>query len=322
MLLYHPTYSGLFEFGKIFCAPGARGFFGEGYPFHRYWKKFGMTWRGTSLAGKTWTLSSRSGNMPLEADGLTPREYFPRCIVVRPESGHVLNAVGLSNFGTEFLLRHPRLYRIDKPFCLSFMSVSATKEERLADLREYVELMRSRFPRFQAMAALQINFACPNAGLHLEELRDEVCEVLEIAAALQVPLIPNFNPLVPVDILVSASRHPACSALWIANTIPWGTPGIPWRRIFWSTTSPLLKRGFAQQGGLSGPKCLPFTIRKVREAREAGITLPIVAGNGIQKVRDVKKLKDAGASAIAIGCVGVVRPWRMRKIIQTANEIF
>ncbi|MCI0542539.1 hypothetical protein L0Y69_02165, partial [bacterium] len=220
-----------------------------------------MTWEGTSLAGKTWTLAARVGNMPLYEDGLTPKEFIPRCIVVRPESSHVLNAVGLSNFGAEFLFQHPLLYKMKKPFCLSFMSVAATKGERLGELGEYVKLALKYFPHFQAMTAQQINFACPNAGLHLPELCEEICEALEIATALRVPLILNFNPIVPLDILITASKHPAVSALWIANTIPWGTPGISWRGIFWTNKSPLLKRGFAQAGGLSGPSCLPFTIQ-------------------------------------------------------------
>ena len=31
-------------FGPIFCAVGTRGFFGERYPFHEYWRCAGMTW--------------------------------------------------------------------------------------------------------------------------------------------------------------------------------------------------------------------------------------------------------------------------------------
>lgn len=85
--------------GRVFCAPGARGFYGEGYPFHRTSRRFGMTWDRTGFAAKTTTVEKRAGNLPLKDDGVTPRELIPRCIVVKWLSGHVLNAVGLSGPG-------------------------------------------------------------------------------------------------------------------------------------------------------------------------------------------------------------------------------
>ena len=68
------------DYGSTFCAVGARGFAGEGYPFHKPWGLVGMTWEGTAFAGKTMTLEPRDGNMPLKADGVTPKELFPKCI--------------------------------------------------------------------------------------------------------------------------------------------------------------------------------------------------------------------------------------------------
>jgi dihydroorotate dehydrogenase len=45
-----------------------------------------------------------------------------------------------------------------------------------------------------------------------------------------------------------------------------------------------------------------------------------VAGNGIQSVSDVAYVREAGANAVAIGTVGMVRPWRMRSIIKAGNS--
>ncbi|HSH31044.1 MAG TPA: hypothetical protein VK963_00020, partial [Candidatus Saccharimonadales bacterium] len=129
----------------------------------------------------------------------------------------------------------------------------------------------------------------------------------------------NFNPTVPTNVMVQTAAHPACDGLWIANTIPWGTAGIDWTGLFGSHQSPLAKYGFGN-GGLSGPACLAFTINRVVSARDAGIAKPIVAGNGIQSADDVRRVRQAGADAVALGVIGIVRPWRMRSTIQAGNQ--
>jgi len=76
-----------------------------------------MDWSQTGFSGKTLTLLSCQGNMPLESDGVTPEERFPRCIVVGfGNNGWMLNAVGLSNFGAEFYLKSGEYHKIQKPF--------------------------------------------------------------------------------------------------------------------------------------------------------------------------------------------------------------
>lgn len=302
------------EYGGLFCAPGARGFFGEGYPFHRYWRLFGMTWSGTSFVAKTTTLHARLGNMPLREDGITPREPRPKCIAVKPLSGHVVNAVGLSGPGARVLFETGRWQRLAAPFMLSFMAVSQTKDERMEELQEYVRLAKRHLPNFRAPVAQQLNFACPNAGLYPDELGEEIGEALEIAAEMGVPLVPNFNPVVPLKVMLEAASHPHCDALWVGNTIPWGDPRINWPKLFGEETSPLTKRGLSSAGGLSGPACLPLVVDRVVQAKEAGIKRPMVAGNGIQSVADARYVLKAGAAAIAVGVVGIVRPWQLRNI--------
>ena len=41
-----------------------------------------------------------------------------------------------------------------------------------------------------------------------------------------------------------------------------------------------------------------------------------------ERVRDVITFRREGANAVAIGSVGIVRPWRMRSIIATAHREF
>ncbi|MBI4947948.1 hypothetical protein HY844_00075 [Candidatus Berkelbacteria bacterium] len=309
------------EYGRVLCASGARGFYGEGYPFHRIWRFFGLNWRGTTFVAKTTTLEPRVGNLHLGKDGVTPTELMPRCIVVKPLSGHVLNAVGLSGPGAEALYQSGRYQRMRRPFMQSFMSVASSKEARFEELRRYVALDKRYMQGVDSPRALVLNFACPNIGLHYEELGDEVLTALDIAADLDVPLIANFSVVTPMELLLEVSEHQSCDALWIGNTIPWGTAGVDWKQLFGDgEVSPLTKRGLPSAGGLSGPTCLLFALERLWHLRYLGVTKPIILGNGIQSVYAANLAFEFGADAIALGVVGIVRPWRMRSIIKAVNH--
>lgn len=310
------------DFGNIFCAPGARGFFGEGYPYHRLARMLGMTWRRTGFVSKTIVYPPRAGNMPFRQDMLTPKERLvPRSIVVKPGSGHVLNAVGLSGPGAEWALRTGRWQKRTDPFMISFMSVAADPEERLAETKLFVELLGRHLREFKAPFAVQANRACPNTGHPPDEFYAETDEMLDLLGGLGIPVVVNYNPTVPGEVMRATADHEACDALWIGNTIPWGDTRINWEAIFGGLESPLARRDLPVPGGggLSGPSCLPHTIERVIEARHLGVTKPIVAGNGIQRSSDVRTLRRAGADAVAIGVVAMVRPWRMRSIISAAT---
>ena len=68
------------DYGTIFCAPGSRGFFREGYRIHRFTRP---AWGGTGFAAKTGTMEKWAGNMTLGEDGITPVEIYPRSILVK-----------------------------------------------------------------------------------------------------------------------------------------------------------------------------------------------------------------------------------------------
>lgn len=307
---------------NVFCAVGARGFFGEGYWFHRYLKLLGLTWKETNFAAKTTTWEKRVGNMSLADDGISPSELFPRCIVAHLFSGHVLNAVGLSGSGAEDLLGRGLWQSLTEPFAMSFMAVGKTAEERKAEYLSFATLLEQNRSDFEAKFILQLNFGCPNAGLKLDELFDQIIEVLGIMAGLGIPIVPNFNPLVPPKMLKMLEETGLVAGFWIANTIPYDHDGLG-RSIFGKEVSPLLERGFPSAGGISGPRCLPYVLRTVFEARRMGVILPIVGGNGVQTPYAVKLLAEAGADAVAIGTIAMVPPRMvfMRSVIKTANMI-
>jgi len=160
------------KYGNIFCAPGAQGFFGEGYPYHRYFRHLGLNWGDAAVGSpmhcgfvsKTITLNERAGNMPMRSDRLTPRELIPRSIVVKPFSGHVLNAVGLTGPGIDWALESGRWQSRTAPFMISFMPVAGSPDERLAETKQFVERLKAALARFSTPVALQFNRACPNTG--------------------------------------------------------------------------------------------------------------------------------------------------------------
>lgn len=320
------------EFPNVWCAPGARGFFGEGYPLHPFFKMLGMTWKNTAFVSKTVTLEGRDGNMPLKGNGTTPQELVPRCIVPYHRTGHMLNAVGLSNYGAEWAFNRNAWQARTDPFMISFMTICEEKEHRLLELKAFCRLLKRKLWTFKTYEsgkiALQLNFACPNTGHGLEERYAELGEMLDIVSELPIPIVVNFNPLVPVGVIMVAQEHEACDAIWIGNTIPWNSPGINWEpfsargHLPGNIISPLIARGFKQPGGLSGPVCFPFTLDKICEARKAGFDKPIIGGNGVQRKADIDQLWHADADGVALGIVNTERPWRARGLIRYAHSLF
>jgi hypothetical protein len=132
------------DFGSVWGQSGIQNFFGEGYPFHKFWKPLGLDFSGMTFVAKTTTVAPRAGNMPLKADGTTPVELIPRCIVIKPFHCVALNAVGLSGLGLEFLFYTCRWQERREPFMISYMSVATTTAERLQETREFVKFLKPR----------------------------------------------------------------------------------------------------------------------------------------------------------------------------------
>jgi dihydroorotate dehydrogenase len=307
-------------FGSVIGASGVQGFFGEGYPYHRWLRlMFGnnFSFGGMTFVAKTTTLNPREGNMHLGADGITPLEYKPRCIKVKPFKGVALNAVGLSGPGAAALLNDGRWQARRDSFFISFMSVEKSFEERREELIRFVALLRSYLHRFRGRVGLQINFSCPNTGLNPAHLITEIGQALEIASVLEIPLVPKINLLVPPAVAAEISLNANCDALCVSNTLPWGSlPGrIPWKKIFGTEESPLKEMG---GGGLSGAPLLPLLLEWLGQA-DGLVTKPIIAGGGILGPHDVRKLRSYRPTAVSLGSIVMLRPWRLSAAIREGN---
>lgn len=310
------------EFGNVWCASGARNFTGEGWPYHRWLGPFAPDFRGSTFVAKTTTLGPRVGNMPLDdEDWARPTERFPKCIKVNWRKGAVLNAVGLSGPGLMTILQSRRWQSRLDPFVISLASVAGDRGVRVQEFGQMAELLKDYRTGFSAPFAVELNLSCPNAGKAGDPL-DVAWEATEALRTMAwrlpgVPLVAKVNLFwtrTAVEVLVTS---PHLAAISVSNTLPWGSSyAIDWEGLF-GPVSPLFHLG---GGGLSGRPLLPLVEEWVSDRRNTGIKVPIIAGGGVLSKLDALRLLDDGADAISLGVVAILRPWRVRSIINFVNE--
>lgn len=322
------------DFGPITGASGVQGWFGEGYPYHRYLKRIGLSFDNMTLVAKTTTLHAREGNMALKEDGITPSRLVPKCIVVKPLAGAALNSIGLSGPGASALLASGRWQALTSPFMLSFMSVAQEQGQRRDELAAFCELLKEEEGKFSAPFGLQINSFCPNTDLDPQHLIGEVAANMRTARIIlgeAVPLVPKFNALVAPHTIRQMQGY--CDAVCVSNAIPYGKMPelINWKRLFgvaYDGHFPVLRKSpLAHLGGgeLSGSPLLPVVAAWVREAKTVGLDIPINAGGGILSKDDVRTLIKSGLDfekdSIFLGSVAFLRPWRVQDIINYAHHL-
>jgi len=311
------------DFGPVLDASGARGFFGDGYPYHRTFRSIGLDFTGSTFVSKTATLTRKTGFLLYHPDGVTPLETHPDCVIVRFRKGIVLNAVGLGNPGINALLAAGRWQELDKPFFISVMPVLGEREWRLQEFVAMMRAIRARRREFKAPFGLQLNLSCSNVGLEIGQLVDEAVELLSVAAHYLpgVPLMPKFSVETPLEALLPIARSEHCHALCVSNALRWGSmyDRISWRELFGSDESPLKLYG---GGAMSGAPLLPLVTDWVKKARCLGIAKPINAGGGILDFDDARTLFKAGADSVSLGSIAILRCWRVRKTIAAIQKIF
>lgn len=303
------------QFSPVWNASGARGFFGEGYWFHKWLRPFGLNYEGTTFVAKTTTLDRRDGNMPLD-ERYRPTDLMPSCIKVQFFKGVALNSVGLSGPGMDALLPIWAGLSPDKPWFLSIMSVGTSAEARVQEIKSMV----TRLKLYPVAKALQVNLSCPNVGLDPELLVAEASHYLDETQKLEIPTVVKVNVTFPVSAAKEVLQHPACDGLVVSNTIPWGklSDRIDWKGLWGSETSPLAHLG---GGGLSGKPLLPLVRTWILLARQAGITKPLIGGGGVLSKNDAEGIFNAGANAIELGSIAFLRPWRVASVIRHIRRL-
>jgi dihydroorotate dehydrogenase len=319
------------DFGYCWDMSGVRGFFGEGYTYHKFLKPFGLRFAESTFVSKTATMESRRGpdfgepgNMRMLEDGITPAEFKPDCIRVDFRNQVVLNAVGLSGPGVVKLFEDGRWQARTEPWVLSFASTAKTVEGRVWDFQAFLDMLRFYRPKFRAPIALQQNFFCVNVEVvhEIEATIEEAWRCFELASTILPDLsqVPKLSVLVPPEATLRLTSHPACDGVCVSNTVLWGQlpDRINWKKYFdHSGVSPLAHLG---GGGLSGKDLLPPVLEWVQSARGLGLEKPIAAGGGVLAPRHADYVLHAGADAVAVGSMSLLRPWNMQRTINRANR--
>ncbi len=182
-----------------------------------------------------------------------------------------------------------------------------------------MEYLRAALSSFKGKVALQVNLSCPNTGENLRELEREAVEILRILGTLGIPLVPKFNVMTSPATVKRIAGEVEIDAVHISNSIPYGQlkKNIRWADMF-GEVSPLQKLG---GGGLSGGPLFPLLLDWVIRARDnEKLLLPINAGGGITRAAHVDRLFNAGADGTSIASVIMLRPWRVRAIINAAHQ--
>ena len=262
----------------------ASGCFGYGYGFAEF---YDINCLG-SFSCKGTTLAPRFGNP-------TPR--------IAEASAGMLNAVGLENPGVDAVIAEelPRLAAVfHKPMIANVSGFS---------VEEYVETCR-RFDACAQVGWIELNISCPNVhGGGMSFGTDPVCAAEVTAAvreAVRKPLIVKLTPNVgDIAAIAKAVEAAGADAVSLVNTLLA-------MRIDLKTRRPLLAN---TTGGLSGPAIFPLALRMVWQVYEA-VDIPILGVGGVSSARDVLEMMLAGATAVQVGAMNLVRPTICREIIE------
>jgi dihydroorotate dehydrogenase len=312
-------------FENVFIASGGLNFFLDGWPYDRYFKKFmpGYTVKETSKITKTSTLDPKPGFMPL-TETLQPVELRPRCIYISLWSFlkcFMLNSVGLSGPGFAKLLKENIWQQNKDSFIISIMAVGKTLEERIEEIEGIVKLLKKALPKFKSRIAIELNISCPNTGHDTRKLAKEAIILLKLLEPLGIPVIVKFNLLMSIDAAAEIAESGYCHAIDIPNTCPFSElPEKVKRKLFRNGLSPLAKYNFGDSG-YSGPYQTTLTANWIMRFRVINKKIPVIAGS-IYKKKDVELMRIAGANAIAIGAGKLLRPWRLKGVINEAKKQF
>jgi len=201
----------------------------------------------------------------------------------------MLNAIGLQNPGTEYVIKHI-LPSLDFSETRFFANVSGSTVE------EYTEVTR-RFDD-SPIDAIEINISCPNVkegGVTFGNDPDMSARVVAACRAVtRKPLITKLSPN-QTDITDNARRciDAGTDAFAVINTLMGMAIDIE-KRV------PVIGNN---QGGLSGPAIKPVALLKVHQVYQAckAHNIPIIGQGGVTTATDAIEFLIAGATTVGVG---------------------
>lgn len=322
----------------VIASSGLMGIVGEGYAYHKILKFFlpnTFSFEGVTFQNKTITAYKREGNMKLsEKDGITPINFYPKCIYVNIRKKYCVNNVSLSNPGIYAVLNMGELQKIEGELHLSIMLVSTTPKERKNEVIYIVAALVPELKNFKASKIfLHYNVSCPNTGHDSQKLfLDNFKEEHAFLKLLKLPIFLKVGWDFPIDVALELQKSCMISGIDAINSIPFDqlrdNVKIGYFKLHRNGyyISPLDKYqesfNVKGRGGVSGDPIRQFALDWIREAREKGFILPITGGGGILSSSHVYEFKEAGATAISIGSIAFLCPWNLSSVVETAFKVF
>ena len=214
----------------------------------------------------------------------------------------MLNAVGLQNPGVDAVIEQelPKLEKVfHKPMIANVSGFSVD---------EYVYTAR-RFSECDQVGWIELNISCPNVhGGGMSFGTDPKCAhevVSAVRRAVEKPLIVKLTPNVTdIVAIAKAAEDAGADGVSLINTVLA-------MRFDLKTRKPILAN---TTGGLSGPAVFPLALRMVYQVSRA-VSIPVVGMGGVSSAEDVLEMLMAGACAVEVGAMNLVRPTICRDII-------
>jgi dihydroorotate dehydrogenase len=238
--------------------------------------------------------------------------------------GYVFNAVGLSGPGIQSLIERGFWECIERPFFVSLAAVKETTIEQLGEIKRMVEILRPNIIFYDRRLGVQLNISCPNVEEKdpsegdIKDLTGRTLGMLEIVHSLGLPVDLKINVSMPIEVIKAVEHSGLCDMITLSNTIKYGTKNtqIDWRAV---EPSPLAHLG---GGGLSGSIILSSVLKRIAQLRNEGVKMFIKGSGGVMSASDVDLMREAGADAIEIASVLMLRPWRVAGIVQRSKIVF
>jgi len=263
--------------------------FGRGYGWERPLMAFGMIKPNNlgAVITKTLTANAWAGNYR----GWNPWQ------VLMPITGGWVNAFGITNKGLNWF--------IDREFPnYSYRNLIVSITDHLP---KEIVIMTRKLNALDIMA-IEINLSCPNtpawidlqrAGKKTEQLLIAVREVSGHPIVAKIGFLTTDERKQLSEIFCKSK----IDAVDMINTIPFAN-------LFPGQKSPL-RFG----GGVSGSIIKENALEQVRWFSE-NTDLPIIGGRGVGSKKDVDDFLVAGAKAVSVGSVHILRPWISTRLVR------
>lgn len=220
----------------------------------------------------------------------------------------MLNAVGLQNPGVDHVVSQelPRLRSLYNGLIVANVSGFS--------IDDYVYTCRM-MDQAPEVDIIEVNISCPNVhngGMAFGTQPEAAAEVTRAVKAVThkpvyMKLSPNVTDIVAI---AKACEEAGADGLCLINTLL----GM---RIDIKRRKPVLANRY---GGYSGPGIFPVALRMVNQVARA-VNIPVIGCGGVEKAEDVIEMMMAGATAVEIGAVNLVRPMAAKEIVESLPSV-